>query len=250
MQKKQWSCDWFVVFVVIALLLIPLYYLIPGMPLFKPFEAVGNASIYGFIVFVVLIFDFLWWVVEESKDKRFKEKVLKTLGFRWSRLQIAAGLAIGCSTEVLTPKVESRFSSMASSIGLEDMLLVPPIEEVLFRGHLINRLLRSDKTLRRRILAIAASILTFAWMHASYPEQKVIGGTVFTAVYLWGWKNNMTAAIAAHLGSNATILLSKYQSLGIARVACIIILMVFVFSLLWFVCHLTVLFRESNSAKE
>jgi hypothetical protein len=134
MQKKQWSCDWFVVFVVIALLLIPLYYLIPGMPLFKPFEAVGNASIYGFIVFVVLIFDFLWWVVKESRDKRFKEKVLTTLGLRLSGLQIAAGLAIGCSTEVLTQKVESRFSPMVFSIGLGDLLLVPPIEEVLFRG--------------------------------------------------------------------------------------------------------------------
>jgi hypothetical protein len=60
MQKKQQSRDWFVVFVAIALLLIPLYYLIPGMPLFKS-SRVGNASIYGFIVFVVLIADFLWW---------------------------------------------------------------------------------------------------------------------------------------------------------------------------------------------
>jgi hypothetical protein len=68
-------------------------------------------------------------------------------------------------------------------------------------------------------------------MHASYPERKVIGGTVFTAVYLW--KNNMTAAIAAYLSSNATILLG-YRSLGIATVTRIIIPRIIILMVLCF----------------
>jgi hypothetical protein len=65
-----------------------------------------------------------------------------------------------------------------------------------------------------KILAMAASILVFSWSHAYHPEQKVIGGATFTGVYLWGWENDMTAAIMSHAGASAAILLLGYSSLG------------------------------------
>jgi len=72
MWEKRLSNDWFVVFVVIFLFLIPLY-LIPEIPLFGP-SIVGNASNYGFVVYIVLILDFVWWVAKESKAEHFPEK--------------------------------------------------------------------------------------------------------------------------------------------------------------------------------
>lgn len=244
MREKRQSHDWFAVFVIIALLPIPLYYLVPGMPLFKP-SGVGNASVYGFVVYFTLILDFLRWMAKESRNKHFPKNVLTILGFRWGKQHVVAGFAIGCLAGVLMWHIKSGFSSIVPPFDLvADMLLgAPLVEEVLFRGFLINRILRSDRTFQKKILAIVASILIFSWMHASYPEQKVVGGIIFTAVYLWGWKNNMTAAIAAHLGSNATILFFGYSSLGITvmiKTTCIIVAMVsLVFLILWFVYPIT-----------
>jgi len=185
MWEKRLSNDWFVVFVVIFLFLIPLY-LIPEIPLFGP-SIVGNASNYGFVVYIVLILDFVWWVAKESKAEHFPEK-----HFDHPRVPMEQATSchwVRCWMSRWRTNVAYRegFSSIVSPIGLvADMLLVAPLnEEVLFRGYLINRLLRSNRTFQKRILAIAAVILIFSWTHANYPEQKVVGGIIFTAVYLW-----------------------------------------------------------------
>ena len=214
MREKRPSRDWFVVFVAIALFLIPLY-LIPEMPLFKS-SVVSSASNYGFVVFTALIFSFLWWVISESRNRHFPRKLLTTLGFRWSKWQAAAGFVIGFFAGTLMWHMKSGFSSVVPPIDLvaNTLLGAPLVEEILFRGYLINRSL-SKNTLQRRILAIAASILVFSWMHANYPEQKIVGGVTFTAAYLWGWRKNMVAAIMAHLGSNAATVFWGYSSLGI-----------------------------------
>jgi len=217
MQEKRPSHDWFVVFVVIALFLIPLY-LIPEVPFFKP-SIVSEASNYGFVVYVVLLLWFLWWAVEKVRNERSPKNILTTLGFRWSRQQVAVGFIIGCFDGALMWFLEGGNIEKIPPVDLVlvvNMLLgAPLVEEVLFRGYLINRLLHFKKTSQRKILAIVASIFIFSWVHASYPKQKLVGGIAFTSVYLWGWKNNMVAAIAAHLGSNATILLLEYSSRGI-----------------------------------
>lgn len=210
---------WFTVFVTIALLLIP-FYLIPEMPLFRP-SILGRASNYGFIIYIALIFGSLWWVFSKLGEKDLSKKVVNTLGFRWSWRQILIGFVIGCCTGIVMWHIEGSFSSipLPPLDFVSDMLFAAPLfEEILFRGYLINRSLHVNRTSRMKILAAIASIFIFSWVHASHPEQKVVGGIIFTAVYLWGWKNNMTAAIMAHLGTNAAILFIGYSSLGVLAV--------------------------------
>ncbi|KXB05255.1 hypothetical protein AKJ50_01415 [candidate division MSBL1 archaeon SCGC-AAA382A13] len=33
-------------------------------------------------------------------------------------------------------------------------------------------------------------------------------------LYVWGWRNNLTAAISAHFGGNAVVLLSGFSTFG------------------------------------
>lgn len=243
MREKHASRDWFVVFVLIALFLIPLY-LIPEMPLFKT-SIVSKASNYGFVVHIVLLFWFLWWAIGKVMGERSPKNILTTLGFQWSKQQVAVGFVIGCFVGTLMWYLKGGIFSTLPPVSLvaDTLLGAPLVEEVLFRGYLINRFIYFKKTSQRKILAIAASILIFSWMHASYPEQKLVGGIAFTAVYLWGWKNNMVAAIAAHLGSNTAILLLGYSSLGIiatiGTLGIIVVMVSLLLLILWLIYPIT-----------
>jgi len=244
MREKHPLHDWFIVFVTIALLLIPLY-LIPETPLFKP-SIVNNASNYGFVIYIVLIFSFLLWAAGESKKGNFPKNVLTTLGFRWSKRQVAVGFIVGCFAGTAMWLIGDWFSSgiLPTTHLVVSMLLAAPIvEEILFRGYLINRLLCSKRTLQMKMLAMIASVLIFSWMHASNPEQKVVGGIIFTGVYMWGWKNNMAAAIMTHAGANAMILFLGYSSLGkivtIGTLAIIVAMISLLVLILWMAYPLT-----------
>lgn len=246
MQKKY---DWFTVFVVIALLLIPLY-LIPGMFLFRPFA--GEFSIYGYAISLVLVLGFLrwigvfrWWIKREISKKLFLENLagaLATLGFRRSWAQVAIGLVVGICLGVATwyiggtPSSSAALSSWVLGMGVIMVFIMPPIEEILFRGYLINRCLSYG---RREAwawaLAIAASIFIFSLLHARSPELKVVPGAVFTLVYLWGRGNNMVAAIMTHATGNAAILLSAFLPLGTIEALVALITVAISISLLVFI---------------
>jgi len=248
MRAKRASHDPFIVFVSIALLLIPLYFLAPGTFLFRPFA--GEFSIYGTAVSLFLVLGFLgwigffrWWIKGEISKERFLENLgntLAALGFRRSWAQVVIGLVVGAGLGVFTwhvfgasPSNSLGLAGWVLSTGIIMVFFAPLIEETLFRGYLINRCISSGRGRAWAwTLAVAASVLLFSYLHARNPEQKMVVGAVFTLVYLWGRGNNMTATIMVHATGNATILLSAFLPLGSVEAAVALLTVVISISLL------------------
>lgn len=221
---------WFTIFVVIALLLIPVYFLAPEALFFRQFA--GEFSIYGSAVSLVLLLGFFSWMGFfrlRVRSKVSRERFLKhlgntlvVLGFRRSWPQVAVGLILGACLGMVTWRIDSAppsnslgLTGWVVGMGIIMVFFAPLIEETLFRGYLINRCLSSGRGKAWAwALAIAASIFIFSWLHASSPELKILPGAVFTLVYLWGRGNNVTAAIMTHATGNAVILLSAFLPLG------------------------------------
>ena len=136
-------------------------------------------------------------------------------------------------------------------MGVIMVFIMPPIEEILFRGYLINRCLGSgrDRVLAW-MLAVAASVFLFSWLHARSPELKVMPGIVFTLVYLWGRGNNMVAAIMTHATGNAVILLSAFLPLGEIEALVALITVVISIPLLVFVMWTVSQPREKAPTKK
>jgi len=252
MQKRY---DWFTIFAVIALLLIPVHYLAPEAFFFKQFA--GEFSVYGITVSLVLLLGFLGWIgffrrrmKREVSKKQFSKQlrdILAPLGFRRSWLQVAAGLILGVCLGVFTWHVGGTSSSNSPgltgwvvSMGIIMVFFAPLLEETLFRGYFINRCISSGRGKAWAwALAVAASIFLFSWLHASSPGLKVVPGAVFTLVYLWGRGNNMTAAVMTHATGNAMILLSAFLPLGtiesVAALGTVIISISLLTFILWMV---------------
>ena len=81
-------------------------------------------------------------------------------------------------------------------------LFVPIIEELFFRGYLINRLGPKGSSAPRMLLAVAISTAVFAALHGRWIEAGVAG-----AIFAWLRlrKNNLTDAIIAHMTANGLI---------------------------------------------
>jgi membrane protease YdiL (CAAX protease family) len=226
MQKKTAPYDWFTVFVVIALLLIPLYS-IPEIFLFRRF---GEFSIYGFVVSLFLVLGFLEWtgflsMLKRGINKHFLENLIlpkfrAKLGFRRSWAQVAIGSVVGACLGLFTCVLGASPSNSLGSgwvlgNGVMMVFLAPLIEETLFRGYLINRCISSGGGRAWTwALATVASVFLFSFSHAHNPEWKIVTGAVLTLIYLWRRRNNLTATIMTHAIENATIFLSAFLVLG------------------------------------
>ena len=205
--------------IVVALLLIPTY-LIPDNPLFYTSFS-GLTSNYGFFVIFFVFFPLLLLSTYGFEGRIHEEglarKIVNYLGFETSATQAAIGLVLGSSAGLLAwnlgPDAMTGCSLTGSQV-LTMLLIAPLFEETIFRGFLINQVLSIGKTRKLKLLAIAASVLIFAWGHGLSPELKVIGGSLYTLLYVWGWNKNLTAAISAHFGGNAVILLSGFSDFG------------------------------------
>ena len=225
-----------------------MYFLVPEAFFFKQFA--GGFTVYGGAVSLALVLGFLewigffrWWIKREIGKKRFLKNlagVLAILGFRRSFAQVAIGLVLGvCLGEAMwhigitSPSSSLDFTGWIIGMGIIMVFIMPPIEEVLFRGYLINRCLSSGRGMVWAwALTVAASVFLFSWSHARGPELKVMPGAIFTLVYLWGRGNNMVAAIMTHATGNATILLSAFLPPGTIESAAALGIVVVAISLL------------------
>ncbi|KXB00222.1 hypothetical protein AKJ41_04270 [candidate division MSBL1 archaeon SCGC-AAA259O05] len=205
--------------VLVALLLIPTY-LIPNNPLFySTFSEM--ASNYGFFIFSFVVFPLLilstFRFGRRIQEERLPTKIVNYLGFERSVSQVAIGLVMGSLTGLITWHLEPDAMighSITGSQVITMLLFAPLFEETIFRGFLINQILDVERSKKLKVLAVAASILLFAWGHGKSPVLKVIGGSLYTLLYVWGWGNNLTAAISAHFGGNAVVLLSGFSTFG------------------------------------
>lgn len=208
-----------ILLVLVALFLIPTY-LIPDNPLF--YSTLSDmTSNYGFFVILFVVLPLL--VLNGLRlDKRIHEKnlgskLVRYLGFKRSKRQAVIGLVLGSLAGLITWNIIPHGMGGHSITGVTvfSMLLLAPLaEEIIFRGFLINQLLSVGRSKKLKALAIIASVFIFAWGHAKSPELKVIGGSLYTLLYLWGWGRNLTAAISAHFGGNAVVLLSGFSKFG------------------------------------
>lgn len=202
--------------IVLGLLVIPTW-LVSGNPLFGSW-LFRLSSNYGMVVMVFLFGGVAWRFVSLIRVEDIHLKVVNVLGFEKSFRQIVIGLSSGVLVGSFTMWLNFEFFSVFSfsSSRLISMLFVAPLfEEVLFRGYLVNEVLEIGEELRFKILAFLCSVFVFAWMHSESPELKIFGGFLYTTLYLWNWDKNLTAAIMAHLGGNATVLIITFAKLNL-----------------------------------
>ena len=126
---------------------------------------------------------------------------------------------VTCLDELLRLTGYSKSASMPFEIntignlfiGVLVLALAPAfIEEMLFRGMLLNGLLDGKSSMKKKIIALIIAALAFACIHQSmqqfaYPFMCAI---LFGAVYLF--TGNIWYSIIMHFCSNAMVVVSNY----------------------------------------
>ncbi|WP_176556136.1 exosortase E/protease, VPEID-CTERM system [Rubellimicrobium rubrum] len=128
---------------------------------------------------------------------------------------VIAGLSVGIAWIALQPPLSSSGSLLMDAVAslsgpmlavwvaarlLGTSILVPVVEELFFRGYLLERL--DGPGVSRRILAVAASSAAFAMMHGRWLEAGM-AGVVFAGVMLR--RQRVGDAIVAHVAANSLI---------------------------------------------
>jgi len=94
-------------------------------------------------------------------------------------------------------------SSIDISIMLQNIIVVPIFEEVIYRGIYLSVFQRIfEKNYTTAILGLILSSFTFGWIHPTMPLLKALAGFVLGSIYLYRWKKNLVASVFAHLGAN------------------------------------------------
>lgn len=138
-------------------------------------------------------------------------QVLRALPWRLDPLSLASGVAIGIAWIATSAAAEGPPPFGALTGGMLALwilarvigtaVLVPIIEELLFRDYLLQRLAPSGKGVRM-IVAIVISAGLFALLHDRWLAAGLAGLVFGALVYRSG---NITDAIVSHAGANATI---------------------------------------------
>lgn len=226
--RKLVAKHWFELFILGSLSVLPFYFLTPDLFIFQSvkFPFFGGTTYYGGFVYITLVFGLVLWFGLRRNKGTSRGELLSRLGFEQNLSKIGAGLLIGCVAGAIMWYSQKQAIESLMSIFSSDSLLflnmttsailgAPIVEEVLFRGYLINKLSRfKEKPLKTGALAVLSSIFLFAFIHLHAPTDKLISGAVFTLVYVWGWRKNLVAAIAAHSAANSTTIFLGYIQAG------------------------------------
>lgn len=140
----------------------------------------------------------LWWM----------RRPLSRLLRRPAPLAILVGVAIGALWVVVAPPSDAEplpltgiaLVAWAAARLAGTVLLVPVVEELLFRGYIQTRI--DDGTWPRRIAAVAISSALFAALHGRWALAGG-AGVLFSLVYLR--RGRLADAIAAHVAANAIV---------------------------------------------
>lgn len=226
--KKLIVEHWFDLFLLVSLSALPLYFLTPNLFVFKSvqFPFFGSTTYYGGFVYITLLIGFVLWFGLNRGRGTSRKELLSKLGFKQNLSKLGIGLMIGCGAgAIMWYSQEQAIGNLMAIISSDSLLFIhmaisaivaaPLLEEMLFRGYLINKVSRfKEKFLKIGILAIFSSIFLFAFIHFHAPLDKLIGGAVFTVVYVWGWKKNLSTAVVTHSAANSTIVFLGYMQAG------------------------------------
>lgn len=137
---------------------------------------------------------------------------LENLPWRIDPLSVAAGVAVAGLWVATAPAPESAppiealgtFAAIVWVIArcLGTAVFVPIIEELFFRGYLMNRIAPAGATALRISLAVVVTTALFALLHDRWIEAA-IAGLVFAGLALRS--RNVTDAIVAHAVANGLI---------------------------------------------
>lgn len=139
---------------------------------------------------------------------------IRALPWRLDPVALVAGLAIAALWIVAAPEAAADAPAPFAALGgfaamiwiatrvIGTSLLVPVIEELFFRGYLMDRLAPSGAPVWRAVLAIAVTSGLFALLHDRWIEAA-IAGVIFALLTLRS--RNLTDAIIAHALANALI---------------------------------------------
>jgi membrane protease YdiL (CAAX protease family) len=158
----------------------------------------------------LLIFLFTW-IFRKKIDRRSFE----SLGFTWKGYNIEAGLGLftalailGIGSVVLVSAgylsfTGSEFDSLPLLVEVLIMIVVAFVEELLFRGYLLNNLLQS----MNRWVALIISAALFSFFHGSNPDVTVFAIiNIFLAGILLGlnyiFTQNLWFSIIFHFAWN------------------------------------------------
>ncbi|MEP4194697.1 MAG: exosortase E/protease, VPEID-CTERM system [Aliishimia sp.] len=137
---------------------------------------------------------------------------LRGLPWRIDLVSVGAGVVIaaywiGFAPDQVGSPLIAELGTTAAAIWLLSRcvgtsILVPVIEELFFRGYLMQRLAPNGATLLRVGIAIAITSILFAALHDRWIEAA-IAGVIFASIYLRS--RNITDAIVSHAVANALI---------------------------------------------
>jgi membrane protease YdiL (CAAX protease family) len=98
-------------------------------------------------------------------------------------------------------------------IRLESIFIMPILEEIIYRGFFINRIMSifGRKKVWGSLTAIILSSFVFGWIHWELPIYKLFLGIILATVYLWGGKKNIVKCTIAHISYNFLVI-SLYLS--------------------------------------
>lgn len=85
---------------------------------------------------------------------------------------------------------------------LDMIVVVPLLEEFLYRGVLMNLITELVYGRKGKILAVLMSALIFGFTHPSMPEIKFITGLGFALIYILPKERNLILPVTAHMVSN------------------------------------------------
>jgi len=223
---------------IFLLLLIPLKYLLPSFGFF--FNPFFGWTLYGWLILFLTVETFLWGgfkLIRRLPKGRGLEvlanifrTILVFIGFkkRERLLEIVVGIGIGASLAIGTILSRSYFES--SSIYVTDpkliiyllltgldiwvfLILTPVLEEAIYRGLFINRLISifSNNRSFAGVIAIISTSFIFGWSHIEHPLYKALGGLVLGIVYVLRWRKNILTTMVAHISANVLFVFLQLQ---------------------------------------
>lgn len=228
----------FIVVWAFLLLLIPLRSIFPSLDYF--FNPFFDWTLYGWLILFLAFETLLWGGFKlirrlpkgrplESLTNIFKT-TLVFIGFkkRDRFFEIVFGLVIGISLAICTLLSRSYFEHLSIYVidprlityllltGLDVwvfVMLTPLLEEVIYRGLFLNRLISVFSTNKSfaGAIAIFSTSFIFGWSHIELPLYKAFGGLILGVVYVLRWRKNILATVVAHISANILFVFLQLQ---------------------------------------